>query len=113
MVVALYCPPVPGSVQYPMSYVSCLECCGVWLSSTCPVAQVVFSACPPVFSLKELCLSKDFGFCSLFYLVHSCDALWDKLCRHMPSGIACLASQAPDWEVAFLDGLSFLGLVGL
>ena len=71
------------------------------------------SACPPVFSLKKLCLSKDLGFCILFYVVHSHDALWDSLSWLMPSGIACPAFQAPDWAVAFWDGLCGLWLVGL
>ena len=66
------------------------------------------SSSQPVLSLTELCLSQDVGFCSLFYLVHSSAALWDSLSRLMPSGIACLASKAPDWAVAFLDGLSGL-----
>ena len=110
MVVSLYYPLVLGSVEYPMPYASCLECCGVLL---CCVSLSCSSACPLVFSLKELCLSKVLGFCSLFYLVHSHDALWDSPSRPMPSGIACLALQAPDWAFAFWDGLSGLWLVGL
>ena len=103
---------------------SCLRLCGVsytlcllprvlWsVALLCPVTQVVLfycsSACPPVFSLKELCLSEVLGFCSLFYPVHSHNALFDSLSRLMPSEIACLAAQAPDWAVAFWDGLSGL-----
>ena len=117
MVVALYFPLVPDSVEYPMPYASCLGWCGVWLCSACLVAPIILlcfsSACPPVFSLKELCLSKVLGFCSLFYLVHSHDALWGSLSRRMPSGISCLASQVPDWAVAFWDGLSGLWLFDL
>ena len=83
MVVVLYCPLVPGSVEYPMPYASCLECGGVLICcaslscsscySACPLLYCNL-ACPPVFSLKELCLSEVLGFCSLFYLVHSHDA---------------------------------------
>ena len=108
MVVALYYPLVPGSVEYPMLYASCLGCCGVLLCCASLSCSSGYFACPPVFSLRELCLSEDLGFCILFYLVHSCDALWDSLSRLMPSGIACLASQAPYWAVAFWDGLSGL-----
>ena len=66
-----------------------------------------------LFSLKELCLSEDVGLCSLFYPVHICIALWDSLYGLLHTGIACLASQAPDWAVAFWDGLSGLWLVTL
>ena len=52
MVVALYCPLVPGSVEYPMPYAPCLECCGVWLwsglfcSSDCSaLLQLSLSSC--------------------------------------------------------------------
>ena len=55
--------------------------------------------------LKELCLSEDLGFCSLFYLGHIHIALWDSLSGLVHFGIVCLASQAPDWAVAFWDGL--------
>ena len=41
MVVSLCCPHVSGSAEYPMPYASCLECCGVWLCSACPVAQII------------------------------------------------------------------------
>ena len=75
-----------------------VECCPA--VSACLVAYCS-SACPLVFSLRELCLSEVLGFCSFFYLVHSCDALWDSLSRLMPSGIACLASGAPDSAIAF------------
>ena len=61
-----------------------------------------------LFSLKEVCLSQDLGFCNLFYPVHICIALWDSLSVLVHSGIGCLASQAPDWAVAFWDGLSGL-----
>ena len=118
MVVSLYHPLIPGSVEYHMPYASCLGCCEVLLccaSLSCSSGYSTYcsSACPTVFSLKELCLSKDLGFCSLFYLVHSHDALWDSLSKLMPSGIACLASQAPDWAVALWDALSGLWLVDL
>ena len=97
MVVALYCPLVPGSVEYPMPYASCLGCCGVWLSCAslscsldCSAPQLVLlcspqrsSACPGIWASA-----------ASFYLVHSCDALCDSLSRLMPSGLACLASQA-------------------
>ena len=53
-------------------------------------------------------LSKVLGFCSLFYSVPFCNVPWDSLAGLVPSGIACLASQAPDWAVAFWDGLSGL-----
>ena len=96
MVASLYYLLITGSVEYPMLYASCLECCGVLL---CCISLSCSSACSLVFSLKELCLSEVLGFCSLFYLVHSCNALWDSMSRHIPSGIACLVSQAPDWQL--------------
>ena len=78
----------------------------------CSPYSLVFSlrnsACPVVLCLIQLSMSKDLGFCSLFYPVHFPDALWDSLSRLVHSGIACLASQAPDWAVAFWDGLSGL-----
>ena len=77
--------------------------------ASCLVSSSVVECCSSsqlILSLKELCLSEDLGFCSIFYLVHSHDALWYSLSRLMSSGIACLASQATDWAVAFLDGLS-------
>ena len=91
-----------------VSYALCLLPRVLWsVVLLCPVAQVVLlfcsSACPPMFSLKELCLSEDLGFYSLFYLVPFCNALWDSLSGLMHSGIACLTSQAPDWAVAFWD----------
>ena len=106
MVVSLYYPLVLGSVVYHMPYAFCLGCCEVLLccvSLSCSSGYSAYcsSVCPCVFSLKELCLSKVFGFCSFFHLVHSHDALWDSLFRHMLSGIACLASQFPDWAFAF------------
>ena len=98
----------------PLAY-GVVECC-----SAVPACLVVFSfkglclSCSSDCSaLLQLSLSEVLGFCSLFYLVHSHDALWDSLSRLMPSGIACLASQAPDWAVAFWNGLSGLLLVDL
>ena len=93
---------VSGSVEYPVPYSSCLTPSSV--VECCSSSQLILS-------LKKLCLSKDFCFCKLFYLVHSHDALWDNLSTLMPSGIAHLAFQAPDWAVAFWDGLSGLWLV--
>ena len=37
------------------------------------------SACLDVLSLEEFCLSKDLGFCSLFYLGYFCIAPWESL----------------------------------
>ena len=88
MVVSLYYPLFLGSVEYPMPYDSCLGCCGVLLCCASFSCRLGCSVCPPVFSLRELCLSEVLGFCSLFYLVHSCDALWDSLSRLIPPGIA-------------------------
>ena len=105
VVVSLYYPLASGSVEYHMPYASCLGCCGVLL---CCVSLSCSSACPPVFSLKELCLSEVLGFCSLFYLVPSCNAPWDSLSGLLHSGIACLASQASNWAVTFWDGLPSL-----
>ena len=76
---------------------SLLQCCWVLLS---------LSSC--VLCLMQLSLSEDLGSCSLFYPVHFCIALWDGLSGLVHSGIAYLASQAPDWAVAFWDGLSGL-----
>ena len=97
--VFLYYSLVSGSVEYPVPYASCLASSSV--VECCSFSQLILS-------LKELCLSEDLGFCSLFYLVHFYGAVWDSLSRLMPSGIACLAFQAPDWAVAFWDGLSGL-----
>ena len=86
-----------------MPYASCLASCIV--VGSCSSSQL---ACPGVFSLKELCLSEDLGFCSLFYPVHICTEPWDSLSGFVHSGIACLASQVPAWAAAFWDGLSGL-----
>ena len=86
-----------------MPYASCLVSCSVVECSSS--SQL---ACPIVLWLIQLSLSEDLGFCSLFYPVHICTALWDNLSGLVHSGIACLASQAPDWKVAFWDGLSGL-----
>ena len=59
-------------------------------------------------ALLQLSLSAVLGFCIHFYSVPFCNAPWDSLSGLMHSGIACLASQAPDWAVAFWDGLSGL-----
>ena len=96
-----------------MPYASCLGCCGVLLYCASSSCSSGCSAYPPMFSLKELYFSEDLGFYSLFYLVHSHDTLWDSLSRLMPSGIACLAFQAPDWVLAFWNGLPGLTLVDL
>ena len=72
------------------------------------VTILVSSDCPVVLCLMQLSLSEDLGFCSLFYPGHSHGALLDSLSRIMPSGIACPVSQAPDWAVAFWDGMSGL-----
>ena len=79
---------------------SLLQCCWMLLSLS--------SACLVVLCLMQLSLSKGLGFWSLFYPVHSHGTLWDSLSRHMPSGLAFLAFQAPDWAVAFWDGLAHL-----
>ena len=86
-----------------MPYATCLASCSVVGSFSS--SQL---ACPDVFSLTEFCLSVDLGFCSLFYPVHIHTAVWDSLCGLVYCGIACLASQAPVWAVAFWDGLSGL-----
>ena len=77
-----------------------LQCCWVLLSLS--------STCLIVLWLMQLSLFEDLGLYSLFYLVHVHIALWDSLSGLVHSGIACLASQAPDWAVAFWDGLSGL-----
>ena len=48
-----------------------------------------------LFSLKELCLSKELGFCSLFYPVHIHIVCWHSLSGLVHCGKACLAFQAP------------------
>ena len=93
---------VSSSVEYSMVYASCLSSCRVVWSSS------VQSAYPHVLCLMQLTLSEDLGFCSLLYSVHICTVLWDSLSGLVYSGLACLASQAPDWAVAFWDGLSGL-----
>ena len=121
VVVSLYYLLVSGSVEYFMPYASCLWCCVVLLCCVClccssgcsPLLQLSLSSCVLkgallVPTLLQLGLSEDLSFCSLFYLVHSCDAFLDSLSRLMHSGIACLASQAPNWAVAFCNGLSGL-----
>ena len=50
---------------------SLLQCCWVLLSLS--------SACLVVLCLMQLTLSEDLDFCSLFYPVHICTALWDSL----------------------------------
>ena len=84
-----------------MHYASCLASCSVvWsYSSGRP-------ACPDVLCLMQPSLSKDLGICSLFHPVYIHTELWDSLSGLVHSGITCLASQAPDWAVAFSDGLS-------
>ena len=78
-----------------MPYASCLVSCSVvW---RCQLA------CPDVFFLRELCVSKVLGFAVPFYAVHICTALWDIWSGLVHSGIACLVSQASDW-------LPFLGV---
>ena len=86
-----------------MPYASCLASCSV--DGSCSSSQL---ACPVVLCLVQLSMSKDLGFCSLFYPVHIHTELWDSLSGLVHSGIACLASQAPYWVVAFWDGLSGL-----
>ena len=93
---------VSGSVEYPMPYGSCLASCSV--GGSCSSSQF---ACP-VLCLMQLSLCEDLGFCCLFYPLHIWTALWDSLSGLLNSGIACLASQAPDWAVTFWDGLSGL-----
>ena len=61
MVVALYCPLVPCSVEYPMPCAYCLECHGVWLCSDCPVAQVVLLSLSSCILLKGALLVQGFG----------------------------------------------------
>ena len=84
-----------------MPYAPCLAPCSV--VGSCSSSQL---ACPVVLCLLQLSLSEDLGFCSLFYPVHIHNDLWDSLSGLVHSGIACLASKAPDWAVAFWDGLS-------
>ena len=99
VVVSLYYLLALWNILYlmPLAYGVMECCCAV---SICTVAWVVLlycsSACPPEFSLKELCLSELLGFCSLFYLVHICNAPWDSLAGLMHSGRACLAC---DWLI--------------
>ena len=96
VVVPLYYPLVSGSLECPMPlawHCGCILCC---------------VSLPFNLTWSQLCLSKVLGFCSLFYSVPFCNAPWDSLFGFMHSGIVCLASQAPDWTVAFWDGLSGL-----
>ena len=78
-----------------MNNASCLVSChGVW---RCPCN----AACPVVLCLMQLCLPKDLGFCSPFYL--GCFTLHlgiASLC-YVHYGIACLASKASDWFPLF------------
>ena len=82
-----------------MPYASCLASCSVVGCCSFSQLNISLSCCSLpntaqlVLALLQLSLSVDLGFCSLFYPVHSCGALWDSLSRLMPSGIACLASQ--------------------
>ena len=101
-------------MKYPMPCASCLASCSVVGSCSssqlaCPVVlylmQLSLSSCV---LLKGALLSEDLGFCSFFYPVHIWTTLWDSLSGLVHSGIACLASQAPDWAAAFWDGLSGL-----
>ena len=77
-------------MEYPMPYAflpSLLQCCWVLLSLS--------SACLVVLCLMQLSLSEDFGFCSLFYAVHICTALWDSLSGLVHSGIALSGFPGP------------------
>ena len=99
--------PCPGSVEYPMPYAflsSLLQCCWVLLSLS--------SACHVDLCLIQHSLSKDLGYCSLFYqsilVVHSGIAclglcllgqlvqLPRPLIGQLHSGMACLAC---DWLI--------------
>ena len=86
-----------------MPYASFLASCSV--VGSCSSSQL---ACHAVRCLMQLSLSEDLGFCSLFYPVDICTELWDSLSGLVHSGIACLASQAPDLAAVFWDGLSVL-----
>ena len=56
-----------------MPYASCLVPCSVvWRCS-------LLLSCLDAFSFEELCLSKDLGLWSLFYLGYICIALWNSL----------------------------------
>ena len=84
---------VSSSVEYPMPYASCLVSCSVdW---SCSSAQ---PACPDVLCFMQLSFLEDLGF---FYPVHICTVLWNSLSGLVHSGLAFLASQAPDWAVTF------------
>ena len=83
-----------------MPYASFLVSCSVVECSSAVSAFLVAQVLCLSF-LGELCLCEVVGFCSLFYLLHSHDVPWDSPSRLMHSGIACLASQAPDWAVVF------------
>ena len=58
-------------------------------------------------------MSEDLGFCSLFYPVHICIALWDSLPGLVHSGIACLASQVPVIGYPMIDAHPRMSIVKL
>ena len=82
---------------------SCLFFCSVvGCCSAYPLLVLLFSLkelCLPCSSdcsaLLQLSLSEDLGFCSLFYLVHICTALWDSLSGLVHSGIALSGFPGP------------------
>ena len=79
---------VSGSVEYPMSYASCLVSCNVgWR----------FSACPVALCLMDLCLSKDLGLCSLFYLGYFCITPWNSLSGLCALWYSLSSFQASNW----------------
>ena len=80
------------------------------LFASCLASSGVVTACSVVSACLLICLiaallSTVFGFCSLFYTVHICNALWDSLSVLVHSGTAFLASQAHDWAAAPWDSL--------
>ena len=75
-------------------------------SSACHVILCLMQlACPVVLSLMELCLSKDLGFCSPFYLGYFALHPGIACLGYVHYGVACLASQASFWAGALWNGL--------
>ena len=73
-----------GVVQCLVPLACLLRCCGCLLCCVSLSSNLLG---------LQLCLSAVLGFCSLFYTVYICNALWDSLSGLVHSGTACLASQ--------------------
>ena len=103
---------IPGSVKYPIPYACQLPSFNAGISCCVPLSLISLSPCVPVLSasVSHLLSIPQMGIYSPFYLGCFLIEPWDSLSGHVHPGIACLASQASDWEGAFWGRLSGLWL---